>query len=451
MKIALIHFRIYETDGVSLEMDKWKICLERMGHEVIYISGSKPRENDIYLDYLDYRADYNKKIYRNAFNRLVDFNSKIELLHFISEYADKIYEKLGELIHEHGIDLIIPNNVSSLGFNLPVGIAFKKIDQQKIVKIIYHHHDFHWERERYKSPTFPEIQDILNDCFPYAGNAKHCVINKLAKAQVKTRKNIESFVVPNVFDFDQDLWVRDNYNKDLRNQLGISKGDIVFLQATRIAERKAIEIGFRVIEEICQKLPLYMGKKLYNGATITKETKVHFVIAGQREMLDENFENLDKLMSSGCVHTQYITNIVGHNRKTVNNSKIYSLWDAYTICDFINYTSVLEGWGNQLIEGLFAKKPLLVYEYPVFKSDIKETDFSLVLVSNTLHRDKETGLYQISETETKRASKEILKILFDRDSYFETVEKNFQKAKKHYSYNVLSKILDKIIKTALDE
>ncbi len=31
MNIALTHFRVGETDGVSLEMDKWKIVLEKWG------------------------------------------------------------------------------------------------------------------------------------------------------------------------------------------------------------------------------------------------------------------------------------------------------------------------------------------------------------------------------------------------------------------------------------
>ena len=34
MNIAMTHFRVGETDGVSLEMDKWKTVLERNGHTV---------------------------------------------------------------------------------------------------------------------------------------------------------------------------------------------------------------------------------------------------------------------------------------------------------------------------------------------------------------------------------------------------------------------------------
>ena len=34
MNIAMIHYRVGETDGVSLEMDKWKKVLEKNGHRV---------------------------------------------------------------------------------------------------------------------------------------------------------------------------------------------------------------------------------------------------------------------------------------------------------------------------------------------------------------------------------------------------------------------------------
>ena len=34
-RIALCHFRVGETDGVSLEMGKWRQVLERLGHEVV--------------------------------------------------------------------------------------------------------------------------------------------------------------------------------------------------------------------------------------------------------------------------------------------------------------------------------------------------------------------------------------------------------------------------------
>lgn len=446
MKIAMVHFRVYETDGVSLEMDKWKLSLEKLGHEVLFLSGSKPKDGDLYLEYLDYRSEYNNKIHENAFHGLVDFKSKEELLLYIEKYKNLIYNGMLSLIKENKIDMIVPNNVSSLGFNIPIGMAFAELDKNKDVLVVNHHHDFHWERERYTNPLFEEIQEYLDDYFPFNGNAKHCVINRLAQKQLKERKNIDAHVVPNVFDFDRSSWITDEYNEDLRSKLGIKTEDIVFLQATRIVERKAIEIGFQVLEEINKLLPLYYGERLYNGIVVNSDTKIHFVLAGQNELTREKFTILDNLLQSGTIQIHYISDIVEHSRNTVNGEKHYSLWDIYTMSDFITYTSILEGWGNQLLEGLFAMKPILVYEYPVFKSDIKKTGFDLVTIGNTLRRDRQTKLYNISDDLAQRAANQIINVLFDSETYFDTVSANYGKAKESYSYDSLYTILKNVFK-----
>ena len=81
MKFGLLHFRVFQTDGVSLEMDKWRIVLERLGHKVVYISGSYvDREDHIYCESLYYQSEYNSTNHRNALQKLKNFASKEELL-----------------------------------------------------------------------------------------------------------------------------------------------------------------------------------------------------------------------------------------------------------------------------------------------------------------------------------------------------------------------------------
>ena len=446
MKIALMHFRVYETDGVSLEMNKWRLSFDKMNHETLYISGSKPKSNDIYIKELDYRSKYNKIIHQNAFVKLTDFKDKQGLLDFIEEYSMKIYNKLKRIIIEEEIDILVPNNISSLGFNLPVGLATARLAKDNIVTIIYHHHDFHWERERYSTPLFKEIEYYLDEYFPYSDNAKHCVINHIAQEELYKRKGVKATVVPNVFDFLQDLWVKDDYNHDLRNKLGIKQNDIVFLQATRIVARKAIELAYRVLEEVNNLLPKYIGKSLYNGEIVGKDSTIHFVLAGLNELPEDKFGYLDSLLHSGNIEIHYINDIVDHSRNEKANKKIYSLWDIYTIADFITFTSILEGWGNQLLEGLFAKKPMLIYEYPVFKTDIKKYDFGLITIDTKLERDCTTKLYSIDKNLSIVKAKQVLNFLFDKKMYEEEVDNNFIKAKGNLSYQNLFQILENITK-----
>ena len=90
MKIALMHFRVGETDGVSLEMDKWKIALEKMGHDVVYIAGSKGLTDNttFIIEEIHYKNIRNELIVRNAYEKLIDFKES-ELKNEIFEFAEK--------------------------------------------------------------------------------------------------------------------------------------------------------------------------------------------------------------------------------------------------------------------------------------------------------------------------------------------------------------------------
>ncbi len=443
MKFGLLHFRVYETDGVSLEMDKWKIALEKLGHEVVYISGTKTtKESHIYLDDLYYLCKDNEMFHQNCFDKLVDFKDEAELLLNMDEKANKIERKLHSIILENNIDVLVPNNVSSLGFNIPVGVAIGRLNEKEICKFMYHHHDFYFERKRYSNPLFGSIDELLKQYFPFKGKAVHCCINNIAASNLYDKKGIKAFVVPNVFDFDQPLWVKDDYNRGLRKQLGIAETDIVFLQATRIVERKAIEYAADIVDAFTKQLPKLMGKRLYNNHEITSETKVHFVLAGLNELSDDKFNILDKYISNRNYNLHYINDIVTHSRE----DETYSLWDIYTMCDIITYPSILEGWGNQLLEGLFAKKPLIVYEYPVFNSDISNYNFDLITFFEELNYDDTTDLLQLSQSKISDVTIEINNVLTNSFIYNKVVVGNFSVCKNHLSYSSLQSILSNLIK-----
>ena len=82
MRIALAHFRVGETDGVSLEMDKWKMQLEKMGHTCVYIAGSKGVANTpcYIIEELHYRYPLKIKIVDNCYKALTDYPDECLLL-----------------------------------------------------------------------------------------------------------------------------------------------------------------------------------------------------------------------------------------------------------------------------------------------------------------------------------------------------------------------------------
>lgn len=443
MKIAMIHFRVGATDGVSLEMDKWRAVLEKLGHNVIYVAGEGPETETRRIGHLSLKDETHKKIYHNAYESLDDYANGEDLLKDLFDIADSIRDELMRILEEEHIDLIIPNNVSSLGLNLPAAVAIRKTIDRMGLRCVYHHHDFFWERARYAHPTTPLIDDLLKRYVPDSDGV-HCVINNIAKNELKARKGIDGVVVPNVFDFGREPWVTDDYNRDLRPRLGIKAHDLVFLQATRIEDRKAIELAIDTIECFKKRLNDHIGDTLYTGITVTEDTRIFLLIAGMNELKEDKFKILKDKIDRASFEIKLINDIVASKRHQTDEKKVYALWDIYPACDFVTYPSILEGWGNQFIEAVFAKKPVLAYEYPVYRTDIKPLGFDVVSLGNE-HEKDERGLIHVKESMLVQAAKDIESILFDASLYAKTTEKNARIARRELSFDRLTIILKGIM------
>jgi len=440
MKIALAHFRTGQTDGVSLEMDKWRLVLEKMGHQVVYISGTP--EAEIQIEELFYKNEKNLKFVDNAYRELKDYEQESELQAEIEEEAAKIAAELEAEIKAAGIELLIPNNIFSLGWNLPAAIAFKEVIEKLELKTFAHHHDFYWERELYSNPVCGFVEDLLAEYFPpRLKEIEHVVINKIAQKELKKRKGLDSTVVPNVFDFKQPLWKPDQYNQDLRSRLGIKEDDLVVLHATRIAERKAIEVAIEFTARLKEQ---ELEGKLYDGREFSEANKIVFLLPGLTENNQEYVDYLKKQAEIHKVEIIWAGDLFAHQRSESEGKKIYSLWDSYVISDLITYTSIKEGWGNQLLEALFAKKPVVVFEYPVFESDIKELNLNLASLGSEYEQRKD-GYIEIAAEKFKPALKEAQKYLKDQAYRRQAVEENFETAAAELSYRRLEELLKKLV------
>ncbi len=446
IKIALAHFRVGETDGVSLEMEKWKLVLERMGHEVIFLAGSEGTANAYVIPELHYKHPLNDRFVENAYDQLVDYLTDEELKEDIFSFSQKIEEKLCEFIVKEKIDLIVPNNIWSLGWALPAGIAFTNVAKRTGIKFISHHHDFHWERVRYSNPTCSFVKELLEEYFPpNLKNVKHVVINEIAKEELYKRRGIKATVVPNVFDFSEDTWGFDDYNKDFREAIGVKDNDLIVLQATRIAERKAIELGVDVVAEM-QKLEhinTLREKGMYNGKTFSEDSKIVYVFAGLPESTDKYLELLNKKAEDLNVEIRYVNHLIESERMQIEGKKSYALWDAYVHADYVTYPSILEGWGNQLLEAVFAKRTMVIYEYPVYGTDIKSKNFKFDSLGNT-HSVNDDGLVEVQESLVKEVANDAILTLTNSQKYKEVVDHNFMIGKEHYSYEALYDYLIKV-------
>jgi len=78
----------------------------------------------------------------------------------------------------------------------------------------------------------------------------HATINSSARHMLARRNGVVSTIIPNVMHFEKPARGIDEYNADLREALGISKDQLLFLQPTRVVQRKSIEHAIELISRL---------------------------------------------------------------------------------------------------------------------------------------------------------------------------------------------------------
>lgn len=447
MNIGMTHFRVGETDGVSLEMDKWKKIFEKNGHTVYYIAGTSGTSDAIIIPEMDYRGLEDGEVNALCYEDKQDVSDDL-IKAKVEDMAKRIEKQFIEIIKAYDLELLIPNNLLSLGRSPHIAIALTNACKKTGIKVVGHHHDFYWERTYFSNPQNDYVKGLLEDYFPpKALDMKHVVINNPAQEDLKSKKGCDSYVVPNVFDFNVPLWVEDDYNNSYKKDMGIGDNEVIFLQATRVTNRKAIELAVDLIALLNTKpyRNQLIGKTLYNDRVFDEETKLTFAMVGLHEGGDNYEEKLIQYAKEQGINILVKPELINHSRHTgPSGEKIYSLWDAYVHCDVITYPSIYEGWGNQFLEGIFAKKPQVVFEYSVFESDIKQFDFDYISLGNT-YRVKADTLAQVDSVKLEAAADQVIKYLTDEKRYQAAVERNFKIAKEHLSMEALERMLKEII------
>lgn len=449
--LSFFQNRLGRTDGVSLEVDKWRhILRDRMGHSVYYCSGNDDVPTNYNIPELYAQHPRTWKILRNgtvAFDPAV-YPSEAELELEIYNHADILEAKLLQFITEKRVNVLIPNNLCSGGYQPAAAIAFHRVIRRTGLPTIIHSHDFYFEDSGEVNATCHTVESIYHRYFPTKlPNVQHVVINRLAQGQIKQRKNIDATVVPNVFDFGQDPWVADAYNADYNAAFGIEKDDLVFLQATRILDRKGIELAIDVVAAVDtpERRKALHGTRTAAGGTFGSHSKIILLCAGIVETIGISgnyWKALKERAREKNVDLRHVGDRVKHSRGTdEQGQKVYSLWDSYVYADFVTYPSLWEGWGNQFIEAVFAKLPVLLFEYPVWVADLGQAGFDVVSLGRTVHGKDSRGLPTVEQAVIDRAADEVVAILTNPARRREIGEKNYAIGRDNYGYDTLEKLI----------
>jgi glycosyltransferase involved in cell wall biosynthesis len=420
-RIAVIHSQLLCVDGVSLEAEKWIKAYATLGHKVFLVAGkfgSEPKLPFKVIPELALDHPTVESIKRMAFETPLGESENRALRDLIASTVRKIKPELLDFIHRNGINLLSIENVLAIPANIPLGIALKEIIEELNIPTIMRHHDFFWERSYFIK--YNNIPDILGKAFPpKLDRIKNVTISRVAQQDFLRWTGVDSTVIENAVDFAM-LAKADRYNRDFRKAFNIRKDQLLFLQPTRILERKRIE---RSIELAAKVNRAYRQKDkcvlLVTGPTSGPESKEYF------EFIVKKARDLD-------VDVVFASDRIYLHRTKSGGKKVYSIDDAYANADLVCFPSEIEGFGNVVIEAAAYKKPLFVNDYPVLK-EIKNRGFDFIEMDQVL---------------TKEVVKKTIAILRGKKKRDAMVKKNFKIAREHYSLEALESRLRNLITEA---
>jgi hypothetical protein len=325
-------------------------------------------------------------------------------------------------------------NLMSLPYHLPATLAFYNLAVERPdIGFLMQHHDIYWEGPNAKNFLTPhrQINDLMDRIMcPSLPNARHVLINPLASAALQARKGIVGTVVPDGFDFDRDVPIIDELA--FRNKLQVLVGDprpvgaddLVVAMPARIAINKAIELAIQFVAALSlqrvtlESAPDGLGRHRRRFGTASSIV----LLLPQGEDVDDNRPYLERLLSYAQqlkIKLVYGGNIVIPDRRFQHGDlDHYPFYGSYRAVDLVCYSPEHEGFGNQAIETVWAKRPLVVLEYPVFKRFVRDHIPHYVSLGDTeqLERlDQFGGLHQLRDDILGEAVKRAIKVLVDHD------------------------------------
>ena len=391
-RIGFISTRFQGTDGVTLEARKWADILSKMGHTCHWMAGLLAP-----LAYFGHPEVLES--HENLFGVTHRSRGITNRLNAIKEHLkDEIYRFLDKF----RVEVLIPENILAIPMHVPLGLAMTEVIAETTLPVIAHHHDFAWERERF---TLNAVNDYLQAAFPpLLHNMEHVVINSMAQRELARRLGIPSQIIPNVFDFETPPTGIDDYNADLRREIGLRDDDIFVLQPTRVVARKGIEHAIELVRRLADpKVKLVISHPAGDEGN------------GYMQMLRERIDDAH-------IPVLFIADRVGETRGLdAAGRKIYTLADVYPHSDLVTYPSHYEGFGNAFLEAIYFRKPVVVNTYAVYARDIDPLGFKTI---------------EMTQLVTNQVVEQTREVLASASLREEWAQINFDLGVKYFSYAV---------------
>jgi mannosylglucosylglycerate synthase len=410
MRIGIVSTRLAGVDGVTFETAKWELALTRMGHEVRMCSGAVDalRPSARLVPPMHFAWPPAARVTAAAFDPNSDADAVREEIHRL---ADLLVPVLDQWMDSERIELLIVENAWAIPMHLPLAVALRRIVERRGIVAIGHHHDYWWERERFAGCVVP---DILTDAFPPdLPNVRHVSINSLAAAQLRSRRGLDSLVVPNVFDFERPRpRPHPAVRRRMRTELGMNEHGLLVVQPTRVVPRKGIELAIDLV-----------------GRLGDPDAVLLITSPAGDEGLDYLVE-LERQATAAGIRLRYAADRFEPDLEGKPVGPAHTLHDAYLAADLITYPSLYEGYGNALIEAVFYGKPVVVNRYSVYVADIAPLGLQFIEIDGAVTDD---------------TIAEVRSALANPQRQARIAQRNFEIARRRLSYKVLRRRLRRLL------
>src|SRR5688572_29149226 len=237
-RIGFVSTRFHGTDGVTLEAKKWAHILRGLGHESFWMAGllDTPPESSHEVPLAYFNHPRVAELQAKLFGVRTRTRATTDEIHAIK---NELKDALGQFVERFKLDVLIPQNILAIPMHVPLGLAMTEVIAETGLPTIAHHHDFAWERERF---VLSAVNDCLRAAFPGAlPGVEHVVINSMAQKEMARRCSRSAAIISNVLDYETPASGLDDYNRDLRQEIGLTDLDWLILQPPRVVARKGIE------------------------------------------------------------------------------------------------------------------------------------------------------------------------------------------------------------------
>ena len=186
---------------------------------------------------------------------------------------------------------------------------------------------------------------------------------------------------------------------------------------------------------------------MQRAGAFDRDSRVVLVLAGygRDERTGDYLQALKDKAARDAVDMIHIEDFVAHEREHTNGKKIYSLWDTEVFADLVTYPSLWEGWGNQFLEALRGRVPVVLFEYPVYRQDIGTKGFQVISLGEEIQKYDKYGLVNVQDEIMESAADEALALLTNAKARQDVVEHNFNLGQKYFSMKALREHLGDLL------